>query len=251
MTTPPDTTHFGFRTVPRWDKAREVAAVFHSVASRYDVMNDCLSLGLHRVWKRMALEWCQLRPHHQVLDLAGGTGDLARLIRLRLNNHGMVVLADINADMLAVGRDRLIDAPDAPCRQAVCLTDAEQLPFQKGCFDCVILGFGLRNMTDKSAALKECLRVLRPGGRLVVLEFSHFELEALQAAYDHYSFFWVPLLGRWIANDTESYRYLVESIRLHPDQETLAQMMVDAGFERVSHLSLTGGIAAIHRGYRL
>lgn len=250
-TLPPHTTHFGFRAIPCDDKAREVAAVFHSVAGRYDLMNDTMSLGLHRLWKRVALDWCQLRPHHRVLDLAGGTGDFTRLIRHRLNARGSVVLADINAAMLAVGRDRLIDTPPGVCQQACCQSDAERLPFISAYFDCIILAFGLRNMTNKAAALRECLRVLRPGGRLVILEFSRFEIGPLQRAYDAYSFFWVPLLGRWLTGDQDSYRYLVESIRMHPDRHTLAQMMTEAGFERVQHVALSGGIVAIHRGYRL
>jgi demethylmenaquinone methyltransferase/2-methoxy-6-polyprenyl-1,4-benzoquinol methylase len=240
-------THFGFEKVDEEDKARRVAGVFDSVASRYDLMNDLMSAGLHRLWKRCLVERSAVRPGERVLDLAGGTGDLARLFARRVVPGGAVVLADINRKMLLQGRDRLLDAgavvPLVQC-------DAEVLPFPAGSFDCVAIAFGLRNVTHKERALAEMARVLRPGGRLLVLEFSHV-WKPLAPLYDAYSFQVLPRLGKLIARDEQSYRYLAESIRVHPDQETLQQMLQDAGLERVDYLNLTAGVVALHRGFRL
>jgi demethylmenaquinone methyltransferase / 2-methoxy-6-polyprenyl-1,4-benzoquinol methylase len=240
------TTDFGFRKVPEEEKAGRVAGVFDSVARRYDLMNDLMSAGLHRVWKRFAVEHSMVRPGERVLDVAGGTGDLACLFAQRTGPSGMVVLSDINAAMLALGRDRLMDEG---CVVPAVRCDGERLPFRSGTFDCVSVGFGLRNMTRKELALTEMRRVLRPGGRLIVLEFSRV-LAPLAPLYDVYSFEVLPRLGRLIAGDAESYRYLAESIRVHPDQETLARMMEEAGFDRVDYLNMTGGIVALHRGIR-
>jgi demethylmenaquinone methyltransferase/2-methoxy-6-polyprenyl-1,4-benzoquinol methylase len=240
-------TQFGYEQVPEEDKARRVARVFDSVASRYDLMNDLMSAGLHRLWKRFAVERCGVRPGERVLDLAGGTGDLARLLARRVAPHGTVVLTDINASMLALGRDALVDAglvvPAVQC-------DAQRLPFADAWFDCITIGFGLRNVTRKEAALAEMFRVLRPGGRAVVLEFSQV-WRPLKPLYDAYSFGILPRLGRVVAGDADSYRYLAESIRVHPDQETLKAMLEAAGFQRVDYLNLAAGVVAIHRGYRL
>ncbi len=240
------TTDFGYQKVPEDEKSRRVAGVFDSVASRYDVMNDLMSGGLHRLWKRFAVEASGVRPGARVLDIAGGTGDLARLFLQRVGPAGEVVLTDINAAMLRIGRDRLLDrgalAPVAQC-------NAESLPFAGGHFDCVSVAFGLRNMTRKDAALAEMRRVLKPGGRLLVLEFSRV-WEPLRPLYDAYSFGVLPRLGRLIANDAGAYRYLAESIRTHPDQENLKRMMEQAGLERVEYFNLAGGVVALHRGYR-
>jgi demethylmenaquinone methyltransferase/2-methoxy-6-polyprenyl-1,4-benzoquinol methylase len=240
-------THFGYRQVPESDKAREVAGVFDSVAGRYDLMNDLMSCGLHRLWKRIAVERSGVRPGERVLDVAGGTGDLARLFAPRVGANGRVVLADINRSMLLRGRDRLLDAglvlPLVQC-------DAEALPFSEASFDCVSIGFGLRNVTRKERALAEMRRVLRPGGRLVVLEFSRAWAQ-LRPFYDAYSFGVLPQLGKLVVGDADSYRYLAESIRMHPDQAELAQMMRAAGLERVDYLNLAGGVVALHRGFRL
>lgn len=245
--TPPKTTNFGYRTVPEGEKAERVGAVFSSVADRYDLMNDLMSWGLHRVWKSFAVEVCGLRPRQRVLDVAGGTGDLARRIWPKVMPGGTVVLTDINAAMLARGRDRLLDegiaAPAVRC-------DAEHLPFATNYFDCVTIGFGLRNVTRKDAALREMWRVLRPGGRVVVLEFSRV-YQPLAPLYDAYSFGVLPLLGQIVAKDAESYRYLAESIRVHPAQEDLLELMRGAGFERATYLNLACGVVAIHRGYKL
>ena len=241
------TTDFGFQKVPEDEKARRVASVFDSVASRYDLMNDLMSAGLHRVWKRFTVEQSGLRPGQRVLDVAGGTADLAIQFARRVGAGGEVVLTDINPAMLSRGRDRMLDAGlAAPAVQC----DAEQLPFADAHFDCVSVAFGLRNMTRKDRALAEMRRVLRPGGRLLVLEFSRV-WQPLQPLYDAYSLKVLPLLGKWVANDSESYRYLAESIRVHPDQEQLKVLMEQAGLERVEYFNLSAGVVALHRGYRL
>jgi demethylmenaquinone methyltransferase/2-methoxy-6-polyprenyl-1,4-benzoquinol methylase len=239
-------THFGFEQVDEEDKARRVAGVFDSVAGRYDLMNDLMSAGLHRVWKRCLVERSAVRAGERVLDLAGGTGDLARLFARRVGPAGAVVLADINRNMLVHGRDRLLDA-GAVVPMVQC--DAEVLPFPSGSFDCVAIAFGLRNVTHKERALAEMARVLRPGGRLLVLEFSQV-WKPLAPLYDAYSFQVLPRLGKLVTGDEQSYRYLAESIRVHPDQETLKQMLEGAGLERVDYLNLTAGVVALHRGFR-
>jgi demethylmenaquinone methyltransferase/2-methoxy-6-polyprenyl-1,4-benzoquinol methylase len=241
-----NTTHFGFKTVAESEKARKVGEVFHSVASRYDLMNDVMSAGLHRLWKRFTVESSGVLPGNRVLDIAGGSGDLSRLFSKKVGKLGQVILTDINASMLAVGRDRMLDeglgVPAAQC-------DAERLPFPDNYFDCVSVAFGLRNMTHKDSALKEMYRVLKPGGRLLVLEFSQV-WKPLQPAYDTYSFKLLPVMGKLLANDAESYRYLAESIRMHPDQETLKQMMLEAGFDKVDYHNLTAGVVALHKGFK-
>jgi demethylmenaquinone methyltransferase/2-methoxy-6-polyprenyl-1,4-benzoquinol methylase len=241
------TTHFGYQQVAEDEKARKVKGVFTSVAGRYDLMNDLMSAGLHRLWKRYAIDQSYVRAGERVLDVAGGTADLARAFAKRVGPSGSVVLTDINAAMLGIGRDRLIDdgvfAPAIQC-------DAEKLPFRSDYFDCVCVAFGLRNMTHKDAALAEMFRVLRPGGRLLVLEFSRV-WKPLQAAYDAYSFKVLPKLGEIITKDADSYRYLAESIRMHPDQEALKQMLLDCGLERVEYFNLASGVVALHRGYKL
>jgi demethylmenaquinone methyltransferase/2-methoxy-6-polyprenyl-1,4-benzoquinol methylase len=244
---PDKTTDFGFQTVPEPEKARRVARVFDSVSARYDLMNDLMSGGLHRLWKRFMLERSGIRPGERVLDVAGGTGDLARVFARRVSAAGQVVLTDINANMLARGRDRLADAGLLlPC----VLCDAERLPFRSDHFDCVCVGFGLRNVTRKREALQEMVRVLRPGGRVLVLEFSQV-WAPLKPLYDAYSFQVLPGLGRLVTGDEHSYRYLAESIRVHPSQEELKAMMEAAGLERVEYWNLTAGVVALHRGYRL
>ena len=239
-------THFGFETVPEQEKARRVAGVFSSVAQKYDVMNDLMSAGLHRLWKKFTIEVSGVRRGDRVLDVAGGTADLSRAFLKRVGPTGQVWLTDINNAMLTVGRDRLLDegilTPTAQC-------DAEKLPFPDNHFDCVSVAFGLRNMTHKDAAIAEMRRVLKPGGRLLVLEFSKV-WKPLEKPYDFYSFKILPWLGDKIANDADSYRYLAESIRMHPDQETLKGMMEQAGLSRVEYFNLTGGIVALHRGYK-
>jgi len=245
----PDSTHFGFQRVPLSEKAGRVGQVFDSVATRYDLMNDLMSFGLHRIWKRFAILLSGVRQGHRVLDLAGGTGDLARLLLPQVTPSGGVVLADINAAMLERGRARLLD--EGLCRGLEFIqADAEHLPFADGSFDCVTIAFGLRNVTVKERALRSMYRVLKPGGRLLVLEFSRPNLPGLQPLYDAYSFQMLPTMGRLVANDADSYRYLAESIRMHPDQETLRGMMEAAGFERCQYYNLSGGIVAAHRGYR-
>ena len=241
------TTDFGFRAVPEDEKARRVGGVFESVAARYDLMNDLMSAGLHRLWKRFTVEQSGLRPGQRALDVAGGTADLAIHLARRVGDNGQVVLTDINAAMLARGRDRMLDAGvTAPAVRC----DGERLPFASNYFDCVSVAFGLRNMTHKERALAEMLRVLKPGGRLLVLEFSRV-WKPLQPLYDAYSFKVLPLLGKLVASDSASYRYLAESIRVHPDQEQLKQLMQQAGFERVEYFNLNAGVVALHRGYRL
>jgi len=244
-----DTTHFGFRDVPVSDKASLVGQVFHSVASKYDLMNDLMSLGIHRAWKRFAIEQMQLRPGLQVLDVAGGTGDLTRRIAGRIGRTGKVILSDINSSMIEAGRDRLVDDGIIGNIEIV-LANAESLPFPDNHFDRVIIGFGLRNVTRKEQALASMYRVLKPGGHLVILEFSKPALPGLGKIYDSYSFNILPFLGKVVANDEASYRYLAESIRKHPDQETLKQMMADAGFEKSHYFNLSGGIVAVHKGYK-
>ena len=242
-----DTTHFGFKQVRVEEKAKQVGKVFDSVASSYDVMNDLMSLGIHRLWKRVAIEYLAPRTGHKVLDLAGGTGDLSLLIRPRIGDSGKLVIGDINHAMLAVGRDRLIDkgASDVP----VMRMDAQKLPFAENSLDRVIIGFGLRNVTDKDAALAEMRRVLKPGGRALVLEFSKPVFDPLAKIYDLYSFKLLPKIGKFVSKDEDSYRYLAESIRMHPDQHTLQSMMEQAGFDEVRHVNLTGGIVALHIGF--
>ncbi len=241
------TTHFGYETVDEAAKAARVAGVFHSVAARYDLMNDLMSAGLHRAWKAFTIGQAALRPGMRVLDVAGGTGDLALAFARKLGDRGQVWLTDINASMLTVGRDRLVDDG---CLQPAVQCDAESLPFPDAYFDCVTVAFGLRNMTHKERALAEMRRVLRPGGRLLVLEFSQVR-KALAPLYDLYSFSVLPWLGRRIAGDEASYRYLAESIRMHPDQEALKTMMEAAGFGRVRYFNLAGGVVALHEGFRL
>jgi demethylmenaquinone methyltransferase/2-methoxy-6-polyprenyl-1,4-benzoquinol methylase len=240
------TTDFGYQQVPEDEKAKRVGGVFKSVAPRYDLMNDLMSLGLHRVWKRFTLEMSGVREGSRVLDVASGSGDLAAAFAKRVGASGEVWMTDINRAMLAVGRDKLIDqgvfAPLALC-------DAEKLPFPPDSFDCVSVAFGLRNMTHKEAALAEMARVTKPGGRVLVLEFSR-PWKPLAGAYDAYSFTILPALGKYVAKDEAAYRYLAESIRMHPDQETLKSMMEKVGLESVEYFNLAGGIVALHRGYK-
>jgi demethylmenaquinone methyltransferase/2-methoxy-6-polyprenyl-1,4-benzoquinol methylase len=244
-----DKTDFGYREVDRDAKAGMVADVFHSVASRYDLMNDLMSGGIHRIWKRFTIELSGVRKGNAVLDIAGGTGDLAARFADLVGPEGRVVLADINDSMLQVGRDKLLDSGHLENLEFV-QADAQDLPFPDDSFDCVTIAFGLRNVTDKERALASMLRVLKPGGRLLVLEFSKPENDLLGKAYDAYSFHVLPLMGRLVANDSDSYRYLAESIRMHPDQETLKEMMEDAGFSRCEYHNMTGGIVAVHRGVK-
>lgn len=243
------TTHFGYQEVPVEEKADRVEKVFDSVARRYDVMNDLMSMGIHRFWKRVALERSGVRRGHSVLDLAGGTGDLTAKFVERVGPKGRVVLADINASMLQVGRDRLIDR-GVGARVEVVQADAQALPFPDNTFDCITIAFGLRNVTDKDAALASMTRVLKPGGRLLVLEFSKPVNPVFEKVYDQYSFHVLPRIGKWVANDADSYRYLAESIRMHPDQATLQRMMERAGLERVEYTNMTGGVVALHRGIK-
>ena len=244
-----ETTHFGYQTVPVDDKADLVRGVFDSVASRYDIMNDLMSGGLHRLWKRHTIDQAGVRKGHVVLDLAGGTGDLARKFAQQVGSTGHVVLADINAAMLIQGRRRMVDG-GAAGNTSIAQVDAQNLPFEDGTFDRITVAFGLRNITDKNAALQSMHRVLKPGGKLLILEFSK-PAEAIQPAYDFYSFKVLPILGKLVANDEDSYQYLAESIRMHPDQETLLGMMQAAGLERCRYQNLAGGIVALHMGYRL
>jgi len=239
-------THFGFEKVEETQKAEKVAGVFHSVASNYDLMNDLMSMGLHRIWKMFTIASANVLPGHKVLDIAGGTGDLAQAFSKKAGKSGEVWLSDINSSMLKVGRDRLTDQGTIiPCAQL----DAEHIPFRNNHFDLVTVSFGLRNMTHKEIALQEMCRVTKPGGKSMVLEFSQ-PIEALKPIYDIYSFKVLPWLGKKIAGDAQSYQYLAESIRMHPDQEILKQMMLDAGFDQVEVHRMSGGIVALHIGYK-
>ncbi|MEM7208663.1 MAG: bifunctional demethylmenaquinone methyltransferase/2-methoxy-6-polyprenyl-1,4-benzoquinol methylase UbiE [Pseudomonadota bacterium] len=243
------TTHFGYEDVSVSEKARRVADVFHSVAGKYDAMNDLMSMGIHRIWKYSTIEQSGVKYGNNVLDLAGGTGDLAAKFSARVGPQGKVVLADINSSMLEAGRDKLIDkgiAGNIEYAQA----DAECLPFDDDSFHCITIAFGLRNVTDKDAALASMYRVLKPGGRLLILEFSKPVLPLLAKVYDAYSFTALPALGKLVANDADSYRYLAESIRMHPDQDTLKSMMDSAGYERTEYFNMTGGIVALHKGFK-
>ena len=239
-------TDFGYQHVPEDEKSRRVAGVFDAVASRYDLMNDLMSAGLHRLWKRFAVAQSFVRPGARVLDVAGGTGDLAQLFAQRVGAEGAVILSDVNAAMLESGRDRLLDRG---CVIPVVRCDAEKLPFAPDHFDCVSVAFGLRNMTRKETALAEMRRVLKPGGCLLVLEFSRI-WRPLAPLYDAYSFQVLPRLGKAVVNDADAYRYLAESVRIHPDQEELKGMMEQAGLERVAYFNLSAGIVALHRGYK-
>lgn len=243
------TTHFGYKTVPTDQKVKLVGQVFHSVAEKYDRMNDLMSFGVHRLWKRYTIEMSAVRPGHAVLDIAGGTGDLTMKFARQVGPQGQVILADINASMLNVGRNKLLDKGCAGNVHYV-QANAECLPFQDNTFDCITIAFGLRNVTDKQAALNSMTRILKPGGRLLVLEFSKPINPALEKIYDHYSFSVLPVMGKVVAGDSESYRYLAESIRMHPDQKTLKHMMRKAGLEDVEYHNMTGGIVALHRGFK-
>ena len=243
------TTHFGYETVDAKEKAGRVAGVFHSVADNYDLMNDLMSAGIHRLWKHMTIEMSGVRKGHKVLDIAGGTGDLAAKFSKIVGSEGSVVLADINESMLKVGRDRLIDrgiTENVTFSQA----DAQYLPFPDNTFNVITIAFGLRNVTDKDMALRSMLRVLKPGGKLLILEFSKPTSSLLSKIYDTYSFNVLPRLGKVFANDSDSYKYLAESIRMHPDQSTLLRMLDSAGFENTDFHNMTGGVVALHRGIK-
>ncbi|MCK9780343.1 MULTISPECIES: bifunctional demethylmenaquinone methyltransferase/2-methoxy-6-polyprenyl-1,4-benzoquinol methylase UbiE [Enterobacterales] len=244
-----ETTDFGFQTVDKDDKQTMVARVFHSVASKYDLMNDLMSFGVHRIWKRYTIEASGVRRNQRVLDLAGGTGDLTAKFSRLVGENGEVVLADINDSMLKMGREKLRDHGIVGNVNYV-QANAEELPFPDNHFDCITISFGLRNVTDKAKALRSMFRVLKPGGRLLVLEFSKPVLEPLSKIYDAYSFHILPRIGQVIVNDADSYRYLTESIRMHPDQETLKGMMEEAGFDQVTYTNMTGGIVALHKGFK-
>lgn len=244
-----ETTDFGFQTVDKDDKQTMVARVFHSVASKYDLMNDLMSFGVHRIWKRYTIEASGVRRNQRVLDLAGGTGDLTAKFSRLVGENGEVVLADINDSMLKMGREKLRDHGIVGNVNYV-QANAEELPFPDNHFDCITISFGLRNVTDKAKALRSMFRVLKPGGRLLVLEFSKPVIDPLSKIYDAYSFHILPKIGQVIVNDAESYRYLTESIRMHPDQETLKGMMEEAGFDQVTYTNMTGGIVALHKGFK-
>ena len=243
------TTHFGFKKVPIEDKAAKVADVFDSVASKYDLMNDLMSGGIHRLWKRYAVSLSGVRTGQSVLDVAGGTGDLTAKFSKLVGQKGKVVLVDINESMLKIGRNKLIDAG---CSNQVLYTlgDAQYLPFPENTFDCITIAFGLRNVTDKDMALRSMYRILKPGGRLLILEFSKPSSPLLKKAYDFYSFSLLPKIGGFVANDSQSYQYLAESIRMHPDQSTLKAMLKKANFVDVEYYNMTGGIVALHRGFK-
>ena len=241
---------FGFEKVALGDKAGRVRSVFASVAGKYDVMNDLMSFGVHRLWKQFTLSLTGLRPGQRALDVAGGTGDLAAGMLRQVGKSGQVVLSDVNSSMLKIGRDRLLDQGRAG-NVAYLVADAERLPFEDNAFDCLTIGFGLRNVTDKTAALESMHRVLKPGGQLLVLEFSTPVAPGLKPLYDAYCLKVLPLLGRLVAQDAASYRYLAESIRMHPNQETLLEMLRAAGFAQTRYHNLTGGIVAVHRGYKI
>jgi demethylmenaquinone methyltransferase/2-methoxy-6-polyprenyl-1,4-benzoquinol methylase len=245
-----ESTHFGYETINAQEKAGRVKAVFDSVATRYDLMNDLMSFGIHRIWKRFAVELAGIRRGQKILDLASGTGDLAARFAGLVGPDGLVVMTDINAAMLNQGRIRMADE-GLVGNLAYTQVNAEQIPFPDNSFDCITIAFGLRNVTDKQQALNEMQRVLKPGGRVLVLEFSHPQGKPLKSVYDLYSFKLLPKIGKVVANDEESYRYLAESIRMHPDQETLKGMMEQAGLERCDYHNLTGGIVAVHRGFKL
>ena len=240
---------FGFTQVLKQDKVKRVADVFHSVADKYDVMNDLMSFGIHRIWKKITIEYSSVRKGQKVLDLAGGTGDLTAKFSQLVGDDGLVVLADINESMLKVGREKLRDKGLFKNIEYV-QANAEELPFADNFFDCITISFGLRNVTDKNKALQSMWRVLKPGGRLLILEFSKPQYPILNKAYDLYSFTMLPLMGKVIANDADSYRYLAESIRMHPDQKTLKKMMEDAEFVDVKYHNMTGGIVALHTGFK-
>lgn len=244
-----NTTHFGFQTVEKNEKESKVASVFHSVAQQYDVMNDLMSFGIHRLWKRFTIDASGVRPGNKVLDLAGGTGDLTAKFSKLVGREGKVILADINSSMLNVGRDKLRDLGLVQNIEYV-QANAQYLPFEDNTFDIITIAFGLRNVTDKDMALRSMYRVLKPGGRLLVLEFSKPEHELVNKAYDFYSFNILPKIGELVAKDGDSYQYLAESIRMHPDQDTLKTMMDAAGFEQTGFKNLTGGVVALHKGYK-
>ena len=242
------TTDFGYQTIPLSEKNSRVGEVFQSVASKYDLMNDLMSFGLHRLWKKFAVQLAQLRRGDNVLDVAGGTGDLVKTLTKQIGPQGKAILLDINASMLNTGRDRLLNLGLTEIK--VIQANAEYLPFAEDSFDCLSIAFGLRNVTNKQTALQSMYQVLKPGGRLLVLEFSKPIVGFLQTLYDRYSFDFLPKLGEWIANDEASYRYLVESIRRHPDQKTLQTLILDAGFDECEYYNLSGGIVALHRAWK-
>ena len=243
------TTHFGYKTVREEDKVKKVGEVFHSVASSYDIMNDLMSMGIHRLWKRYTIELSAARPGQTILDIAGGTGDLTMKFSRLVGKTGKVFLADINDSMLHVGRDKLLDKGYANNIEYI-QANAEDLPFADNTFDCITISFGLRNVTDKQKALDSMTRVLKPGGRLLVLEFSKPTNKLVEKIYDRYSFSVLPLIGKFVAKDADSYQYLAESIRMHPDQKTLKHMMRKAGLEQVEYHNLTNGVVALHRGFK-
>jgi demethylmenaquinone methyltransferase/2-methoxy-6-polyprenyl-1,4-benzoquinol methylase len=244
-----NTTHFGFTQVNKKEKVNLVRGVFDSVASQYDIMNDFMSFGIHRIWKRIAVQLSNVREGDHVLDLAGGTGDLTTLFSKRIGKNGAIVLADINSEMLRTGRDRLIDL-GLTKNISFAQVNAECLPFEDNTFDCVCIAFGLRNVTHKEVALRSMMRVLKPGGRVIILEFSHPTGKITEKVYDFYSFKLLPKIGKFIAKDEDSYRYLAESIRMHPVQDKLKEMMQEAGLERCEYFNLSQGIVAVHRGYK-
>jgi len=244
-----ETTHFGYQTIPTHTKTSRVAEVFQSVAEKYDLMNDLMSFGLHRFWKRLCIAKASIQPADQVLDLAGGTGDLSLLATKKLNDKGHIVLADINAAMIQQSREKLVNKGIVKAVSWL-QTNAEHLPFPDHAFDKILIGFGLRNVTHKERALTEMCRVLKPGGRAVILEFSQLNSTKLSKWYDTYSFHVLPKLGKLICNDSDSYQYLAESIRKHPDQETLKSMLLTAGFHHAEYQNIQGGLVALHLGFK-